>query len=43
MNRETYLNAKEINKNSDEVGNKFALEKSRAEVEFFVIEKTGRT
>jgi hypothetical protein len=43
MNRETYLNAKEINKNSDEVSNKFALEKSRAEVEFFVIEKTGRT
>lgn len=42
MNRETDLNDKEINKNSNEIGNEFASEKSRSEVEFLVIEKTGR-
>src|SRR6185437_36816 len=42
MNKESNLNDKEIIKSSEVIGNNFALGKSRQEIEFLVIEKTGR-
>ena len=42
MNKESNLNDKEITKSSEVIGNNFALGKPRQEIEFIVIEKTGR-